>query len=477
MAFDKKRSSSRSGPGGKGQRRQGASGGRHGGGPGRHGPHQSQLGLAARVLAVEAVQAVLVNGRALDDAESRAETRIAGAISPRDRAFARVIVASVLRRTGEIDAVIGAFLERPLSAASGNLRSIMRCAAAQVLMLETPAHAAINAAVEQCRQDPAARRFDGLANAVLRRVASEGPSILARQDGTRLNIPDWLWTRWVKHYGEADARRIAAASLREAALDLSVKSDAAGWAARLDGIVLPTGSVRCAAKGRIEALPGFAEGAWWVQDAAAALPAKLFGDVAGLEIADLCAAPGGKTVELAAMGAKVTAVDVSADRLGRVRQNLNRLGLEADVVTADASTWMPAREFDGVIVDVPCTATGTIRRHPDILRLKRPEDLPKLAETQARLLRSALRLVKPGGLVIYCSCSLEPEEGVEQVGRFLAGTTAAVRVPIEAHEIGGEADWVTTRGELRTLPYHLQLAPPELSGLDGFFAARLRRTA
>jgi 16S rRNA (cytosine967-C5)-methyltransferase len=440
-------------------------------------PRPLPSGYEVRQLATLLVSSVLLDGRALDDtiatAFARADFR---QMEPRDKGLARLIAATVLRRTGQLDAVIMRFVDRSLPIKSGNLRPILYGAAAQLLFLKIAPHAVINIAVEQCRRDPQANRFDKLANAVLRKVATQGVEMLAGQNAAQLNIPEWLWKRWCATYGEPLATRIAEASLTEAALDVSVKADAQGWAARLSGHLLTTGSVRLLPEGRIEHLPGFDDGDWWVQDAAAALPVKLLGDVKGMRIADLCAAPGGKTAELAAAGADVTAVDISAERLLRVRDNLHRLRLNARTVEADAATWSPPDEFDAVLVDVPCTATGTIRRHPDILRLKRQEDLRKLADVQARLLRNAMRLVKPGGHVVFCSCSLEPEEGLDQVSRLLTASPGIVRVPVTAAELGGgsAAEWVSADGDLRTLPHHMANENPELAGMDGFFAARLK---
>ena len=299
--------------------------------------------------------------------------------------------------------------------------------------------------------------------------------MLSAQDAAALDIPAWLQQRWTAAFGPETARRIAEASLGEAPLDVTVKAGPDVWAEKLGGILLPTGSVRLAAGGRIDALPGFAEGAWWVQDAAAALPAMLFGEVAGRSVADLCAAPGGKTAQLASAGARVTALDLSAARLERLRSNLKRLELDAELVEADAVTWSPGRTFDAALLDAPCTATGTIRRHPDILRLKRPEDVAALADIQSRLLDNAAKLLTPGGTLIYCTCSLQPEEGAEQVERFLARHPGFHRRPIVAGESGIAPEWLTAIGDLRTLPFHLPGAQPELSGLDGFYAARLVR--
>ena len=293
-----------------------------------------------------------------------------------------------------------------------------------------------------------------------------------------LNIPAWLFERWSKTYGEADARRIARSVAQRGAARHQREGDPQPWAERLGGIVLPTGSVRLAAGGRIEDLAGYAEGAWWVQDAAAALPARLLGDVAGRAVADLCAAPGGKTAELAAAGADVTAVELAGARLARLRANLDRLQLKAELVEADAATWAPGSTFDAVLLDAPCTSTGTIRRHPDILHLKRPEDVAALAALQSRLLDNAARLVKPGGMLVYCTCSLEPEEGAraDRAPSCRASRSFAA-LPIAPGECGIPPDWITADGDLRTLPFHSAACAKELSGLDGFYAARLVRRA
>ncbi|HVZ15177.1 MAG TPA: RsmB/NOP family class I SAM-dependent RNA methyltransferase, partial [Bauldia sp.] len=280
----------------------------------------------------------------------------------------------------------------------------------------------------------------------------------------------------VATYGEATAAAIAAAHRLEPALDVSVKADAPGWAERLGGVVLPTGSVRTLASGDIAALPGFDDGAWWVQDAAAALPARLLGRVAGLSVADLCAAPGGKTAELAAAGAAVTAVEISGRRASRLRQNLARLGLAAEVVTADVLGWQPPALFDAVLLDAPCAATGTIRRHPDVAWLKKPEDIAALAAVQARMLTRAATLLKPGGRLVYCTCSLEPEEGEAHLSATLAALPLVLD-PVMPAEVGGVAGIARADGTVRTLACHLPNANPRLAGLDGFFMMRLRRVA
>jgi 16S rRNA (cytosine967-C5)-methyltransferase len=428
-------------------------------------------GLQAREAAVRLLTAVLAEGHSLDGALAKEFQQ--SALEPRDRALARLIATTVLRRLGQLEALLHSYLEKPLPKKQGALWPILLSAAAQLLFLDTPPHAAVGLAVEQARRDRQAGRYDKLVNALLRRAGREGRATLEKQDAVALNIPSWLLQRWISAYGEGTARRIAEASLSEAPLDISVKSDAEAWAAKLGGGVLPTGSIRLSAGGRVDAMPGFEEGAWWVQDAGAALPARLLGDVAGRSIADLCAAPGGKTAQLAAAGAKVTSIDLSAARMQRLKSNLERLKLDAELVEADAGTWSPGGKFDAVLLDAPCTATGTIRRHPDILRLKRPEDAAALAEIQSRLLNNAAELVAPGGTLLYCTCSLEPEEGPAQIERFLSAHPQFERHPIAPGESGIAPECLNEIGDLRTLPFHLPGAEPALSGVDGFYVARL----
>jgi 16S rRNA (cytosine967-C5)-methyltransferase len=423
------------------------------------------------------VAGVLLDRRPLDQVLAEAGARPEAAVlEPRDRAFARLLAATVLRRQGELEHVLRAFLDKPLPRSAQRVWAVLLAGAAQILCLKTSPHAAVDLAVEAARHEPGGARFAGLANAVLRRVVRDGEGLLSGQDTVRLNIPAWLWQRWEAAYGGETARRIAEASLKEPPLDLSLKpgEDAAAWAERLDGMVLPTGSVRLAVHGRIEDLPGYAEGAWWVQGAAAALVARAAGDVAGCTVADLCAAPGGKTAGLAASGGLVTAVDDSAERLQRLRQNLARLRLTADVVAADAASWAPGRTFDAVVLDAPCSGTGTIGRHPDILRLKRAADVRRMAEVQGRLLRNAAALVRPGGKLVYSTCSLEVEEGRAQIDALLQREPALQPLPIAAEEIGADPAWIVD-GDVRTLPFHLEMG--ELGGLDGFYIARVRRTA
>lgn len=431
-------------------------------------------GLAVRRIAADILDGVLRRNRPLDE-QLDGSTELA-ALPERDRALARALAATVLRRLGSLRKLLSLFLDRGLPPKAPRLETALLLGAAQILLLDVPDHAAVDLAVRLVQADREAMHFAKLANAVLRRVAREGAERLAGLDATVLDTPGWLLARWVKTYGEATARAIAAANNHEPALDLTVKGDPpAGWAERLGGRVLPTGSVRSIVHGPVTALAGFGEGAWWVQDAGAALPVRLFGDLAGRRVADLCAAPGGKTAQLAAAGAMVTAIDRAPARLERVRQNLSRLSLTAELICADVATWTPEQKFDAVLLDAPCSSTGTIRRHPDVPWLKHESDIMGLAGAQARLIDRAFDLLKLGGILVYCTCSLEPEENEQIVAGLLAREKQAQRLPITAADVFGQADFVTPEGELRTLPCHFADPDLRLSGLDGFYAARLQR--
>jgi 16S rRNA (cytosine967-C5)-methyltransferase len=437
---------------------------------------EAQVGLPARRAAVDLLSAVIDKKQPLDDILGRSlATGWMFDLPQRDRALARAIVATSLRRRGQIDRVLGALLDRGLPEKAGTLYPILLSGSAQLIFLKTPPHAAIDLAVRLAQWDSRARRYDKLVNAVLRRVAKEGDAIAGSLDAARINTPDWLWVRWVQRYGEKRAQAIAAANLVEPPLDLTVKGDPLGLASQLSGRVLPNGSMRLLPKGRIEALPGYERGEWWVQDVAASLPAHLMGKVAGKRVVDLCAAPGGKTAQLALAGASVVAVDISKARLKTLSGNLARLGLDVITVAADARAWSPGECFDAVLLDAPCSSTGTIRRHPDISYLKSPKDIEELAILQARLLDHAVSLLKPGGTLVYSTCSLELEEGEAQIAALL-GRNSAIKVDsIQPDDVFGQADWIQSPGFLRTFPYQLDLGSPEWSGMDGFFAARLKR--
>ena len=423
----------------------------------------------ARSVALDILGNVLRRRRPLDDAVD--ETPGIVQLTARDRAFARLLVGTTLRRLGQIDVLIAHCLETALPPRAAPIHDMLRLGITQLLFLRTPAHAAVATTVDLAEM----RGFishKGLVNAVLRRLAHDGLALIEQQDAAWLNTPRWLWESWSTAYGEDNARAIAEAHLHEAPLDITTRTDRTGWADRLSATVLPTGTLRRAGGGAIANLPGYAEGAWWIQDAAAAIPTTLFGKIAGKAVIDLCAAPGGKTAQLAAAGATVTAVDRSPRRLERVHTNLLRLGLKAQTVSADAITWRPEKPAWGVLLDAPCTATGAIRRHPDVAHLKTADDVTRLAAVQERLLRSAVDAVEPGGMLIYCTCSLEPAEGPDQIDKLLATNVPLKRLPIRHEELGGLREMITSQGDLRTLPSHLAA----YDGIDGFFAARLVRS-
>jgi 16S rRNA (cytosine967-C5)-methyltransferase len=423
----------------------------------------------SRTVALDVLVACLDKGQPLDDALARHPGF--PALDPRDRAFVRLLLATTLRHLGEIDTMLGAMIERPLEGPNAIGLQILRLGAAQLLFLGTPAHAAVDTAVQLAQSR--LPHLKGLTNAVLRRVAREGVPMLGERDPALLNTPAWLWESWLTTYGEEMTRAIAAAHLIEAPLDLTTRADADFWAGQLEAEKLPTGTLRRRAGGNITELPGFAEGAWWVQDAAAALPVRLLGDVTAKRVADLCAAPGGKTLQLCAAGAQVTAVDISARRVTRLGENLARAGMTAELVTADASKWTPAEKFDAILLDAPCSGTGTLRRHPDIAWLKDEEDVGRLTVTQDRLLVHALDLLKPGGTLVYAVCSLQEDEGAARVEALLGRETRVRRVAVQPAELPGLADAITPAGDVRTLPSMWS----ERGGIDGFYVARLTTTA
>jgi len=431
-------------------------------------------GLAARQGAHRLIAAVLTQKRALDEAFADEATRgILSKLDPADRGFARAIATTTIRHIGELDLIIKRLLDKKLPPRAGPTQTILRAALAELFFLDVKPHAVVDLAVEAASRDDDAMHFKSLVNAILRRALREQDTVRDGIDGERAALQPWMWKSWIGIYGEIKTREIIRAQFDEPPLDLSLKDETArdDWAAKLGATLLPTGSLRLSQSGRIEVLEGFAEGAWWVQDAAAAIPVKLLGDVQGRDVLDLCAAPGGKTLSLAARGANVTALDRSAPRLERLAQNLERLALKAEIIVEDATKFEPARKWDFILLDAPCTATGTARRHPDVLLLKSAADRDRLAQLQSRLLDKSAALLKDSGTLVYCTCSLEPEEGPKQVDAFLKRHPEFERVAITAEEVGGLAEAVTKAGDLRTLPCHWR----EAGGLDGFFAARLRR--
>ena len=432
---------------------------------------QEKPGLLARRAAISLLQGVTLDQQPLDQLlEANPEFRL---LVGRDRSFAHALVASSLRHGGEIKTVLGKFLTKPLPRSSGMAVDILTIAAAQLLFMAVSPHAAIDLSVDLAKQDKKAQHFSGLINAVLRKVSTDGKVALKNLDGPRLNTPDWLWEQWVAAYGEDVGHDIAASHLREAPLDISVKNRPEHWADQLKGELLPTGTIRLeSGDGNLQELPGFAAGEWWVQDAASALPAKLLRGIAGKSVLDLCAAPGGKTAQLASAGAVVTAVDDSVTRLNRLRENLARLRLPATTLLADVLALPADTLYDNVLLDAPCSATGTIRRHPDLVYLKSPQQLAGLVSLQQKMLSHAARFVKPGGKLVYCTCSLSGLEGERQVFNFLRAHEDFVLSPVVPDDLAGQTQFITPAGLMRCLPSQ---AIGKASGLDGFFAARLER--
>ena len=442
-------------------------------------------GLMARRVAAEAVRRAIRERRALDEALGLSSAG-AQTLSEADFGLARAIATVTFRRMGTIRAVMAARLNDGRIPDAGLLAEAMMTGVAQILYMEVPDHAAVDCAVELAKSDRLAMHYVPLVNAVLRRIGRDKVAILTETESGTNDTPDWLLERWTAAYGEDNARAITRVHGTMPHVDLTAMGDAtashdhaaalhthaAARAEAVGGTLLPTGSVRLTSDAAVTSLPGFAEGAFQVQDAASALPARLLRARTGMRILDLCAAPGGKTAQLAATGASVTAVERSAQRAERLTENLARLRLSAEIVIADAGEYT-ADPFDAVLLDAPCSATGTIRRHPEIAWTKRLEDILALGRQQQRLLAHAASLVKPGGILVYSTCSLEREEGERQIARWLETNPGFAILPIEAGELGLEPESITPEGFLRALPSHLAA----FGGMDGFFAARLHRNA
>ena len=422
-----------------------------------------KAGLQARAAALAALSEVLRKRRPLDAALDEALGRTN--LAPRDTGFARAIASETLRRFGQIDALLREFVPKPPPPhRAGPALEILMMGISELLFLNVAAHAAVDAANELAARDAKAVHFKPLVNAVLRRVSREGAEKIAAQDAPRLNTPDWLWSRWRESHGEDIARAIASAHVTPAPLDLMMKDTIA----IANSVPLPGGVMRLEESGRVEDLPEYREGGWWVQDFAATLPARLLGDVKGKTVIDLCAAPGGKTAQLAAAGANVIAVEREPERIARLRENLERLRLTAEIVEADVRDYAPASPAPFVLLDAPCSATGTIRRHPELPWIKSAADVNACAQAAGELLDAAADMVAEKGLLVFAVCSLEREEGLEQIEDFLKRNPGFEREAISPDEAFG---LISPEGDLRTLPCHMA----ELGGMDGFYAARLRR--
>ena len=433
-------------------------------------------GLAVRLCAQRLLGAVIETSTSLDgltdDAHGHPHYL---ALEMRDRALVRAILSSALRHRGSIEAFFGRLLDKPLPGNAKSLSHLLHVAAAQILFLDVPGHSAVDLAVESAKADPRNGRFASLANALLRRMAREKEMVLPLVLADASDAPEWLVQSLRSQYGGRKAGQILAMHRMEAPVDFTVKSDPAFWAEKLGGIALPGGTVRVEKlAASVTELPGFADGQWWVQDAAASIPARLLGDVQGKTALDLCAAPGGKTAQLALAGAHVTAVDLSASRLKRLAGNLARLQLPVKTWQGSAFHFAPDEKFDAVLVDAPCSSTGTIRRHPDVAWTKSPKDVSKLAELQFSMLAKAAEFVKPGGVLVFSNCSLLAEEGEDLARRAEAEIPALQADPVKAGELQGLEELVTPEGWLRSTPADMIRDRLEVSGMDGFFAARFR---
>lgn len=426
-----------------------------------------------RQLAASAVRNVRTDGLPLEAVLSTLPEY--NELEARDRAFVRLIAATTFRRYGQIKAVFKPMLrtEPPVF-----IKAALDTAAAQILFLGTPAHAAVGETVGMLKASKATRGYANLANAVLRKVVEEGPK-LAGAEAPRANIPGWIRGAWERSYGRASIRKMSVQLMKDPPLDLTLKDvseeNTKAWAEKLGGKMVMPGTVRLSTIGNVSALEGYDEGHWWAQDIAASLPVRALsnhlGDLSGKSVLDLCAAPGGKTLQLAALGANVTAVDKSASRLERVHENLKRVQLEASVICADALDWESPEKFDIVLLDAPCTATGTYRRHPDVLYNRTPKTLGQLVRLQDKILLKAALHLKPGGLLLFATCSLQPEEGEPRVARFLGELPEFRRIPIVSFEKLDLSDAVNENGTLRTFPHLLA----DIGGMDGFFVAILQR--
>lgn len=429
-------------------------------------------GLAVRLAAARILSAIIDKAMPLDaliDDENGNPAYLA--LDGRDRALCRAILMSALRHRGSLEALITSRLDRTLPPNAHALSHLLHVGAAQIVCLSVPDSAAVDLAVTATQDDPRLRRFANLVNAVLRGIARMPAQKRESVMQDALDMPDWFVAALKRDYGAERALEIVKAHRNEAAIDLTVKSDAAGWAERLSAVLLPNGSLRLPRETPpIPLLSGFEEGAWWVQDAAATLPARLLGAGPGMRIADLCAAPGGKTAQIALTGADVTAVDISSSRLRRLEKNLERLDLSVTTLSADLRDWQPDEPFDAVLLDAPCSSTGTARRHPDIPWTKSDAVVEKMAALQSVLLQRCRQFVRPGGAIVFANCSLDRREG-EAVAAAFAGQPDIEALPITGAEVPGFESAVTPEGWLRTTPADW----PGHGGVDGFFAARFRR--
>ncbi|PCJ01988.1 MAG: MFS transporter [Alphaproteobacteria bacterium] len=429
--------------------------------------------LLARKVTLDMLGNVLDRRNSLDVTLDNSDAF--AALPQRQRAFTRMLLTTTLRRLGQIDDLITFAQNRPDDLKTPAIRNILRLGVTQLFFMVVPDHASVDTSV-RLAEEIGMERQKGFVNAILRKLSREGAQRIEGQDAGRLNTPQWLLKIWVDDYGLNGAAQIAEANMCEAPLDFTVKSidDRPYWGNTLQASELSTGTLRRMSGGNIREMEGFDDGKWWIQDAAAAIPATLLGDITGQHVIDMCAAPGGKTLQLAAMGANVTAIDRSAKRLKRLEENLERMGLkdQVQIEISDAAAWKSVDAPQRILLDAPCSATGTIRRHPDTGYLKSPKDITGLMSIQERLLAHAGEMLDIGGILIYCTCSLQKDEGEYQIKKFLKKNLNFERIAIQPEEIGKYDELINEQGDLRILPYHLSAQ----GGMDGFFISRLTRT-
>ncbi len=430
-------------------------------------------GLETRLVATLLLTRVLDDARNLDALCDRQHglSRFLK-LDPRDQSLARAIAVTAVRKHNQIEAVLKRLMDRPPPKRARFLIHSLHVAASQILFLEAPDSAAVDLCATAIGDDERTSRFRGMSNAVLRRMVREKDDLINKTSQTSL-LPRWMEKALRKDYGKEKAANISKYVSLEPMVDLTVKTDPDVWAEKLGGFVLPTGSVRLTNTSSISELEGYEEGEWWVQDAAATLPAKLINLEKGARVLELCAAPGGKTAQLAHAGYDVTAVDISEPRLARLQQNLDRLKLNAKLIQADILDFEPEQQFDAILLDAPCSSTGTIRRHPDVLWTRNSDEITELAKLQFQLLVKAKDFLKPGDTFVFSNCSMLKEEGEDLLSKILKQLNDLKPDPIGAAEVNGLESCINGQGALRTLPFHLAHKEHDhFGGLDGFFACR-----
>ena len=430
-------------------------------------------GLETRLVATMLLTRVMDDARNLDalcDRQHGLDRFLK--LDTRDQGLARAIAITAVLKHNQIEAVLKRVMQRPPPKRARFLIHSLHVAASQILFLDAPDSAAVDLGVTAIGGDDRTSRFRGMANAVLRRMVREKQELLEKTSQTSL-LPKWMEKALRKDYGKEKAQNISRFVSLEPMLDLTVKNQPEAWAEKLGGFVLPTGTIRLTNTASVTELEGYQDGEWWVQDAAAALPAKLVKAEEGARVLELCAAPGGKTAQLSHAGYDVTAIDISKPRLARLQQNLDRLKLKAQLVEADILEYEPEEKFDAILLDAPCSSTGTIRRHPDVLWTRGPEEITALAKLQYQLIEKSKGFLKPGGSFVFSNCSMLKEEGEDLLSKLSKTLDDMTLDPILADEVSGLETCINGQGALRTLPFHLENQIQEdYSGLDGFFACR-----